>query len=73
MKSSNMAGSFQSIGYAVAQSPLINKRSFVANNPKCHHGKVGTSYFKRFIIVNELKTYLYKVNLPLQRKLRVDD
>ena len=38
-----MAGSFQSIGYAVAQSPLIKNRSFVANNPRCHHGKVGTN------------------------------
>ena len=52
-----MAGSFQSIGYAVAQSPLIKSRSFVANNQKCHRGKVSTSYFKLYIIVNELKTY----------------
>ena len=44
MKSSNMAGSFQSIGFAVAQSPLVKNRNFSVNNPKYHHGKVGTSY-----------------------------
>ena len=59
-----MAGSFQSIGYAVAQSPLIKSRSFVANNQNCHRGKVSTSYFKLYIIVNELKTYYCKVNFP---------